>query len=87
MRLHYRTNKSCDNDFLQLDHDGKSEKFCGQQKAKTATINEDKFTATFASRNIKMGGTGFVLTFITRKFMRSQIDYIKQKQQGKKRAK
>eukprot|EP00795_Rhopilema_esculentum_P010253 gene10253-18947_t len=71
----------CEDDFLEFYHDGISEKLCGRQDTQEATIKSDSFTLVFRSGNAKVGGTGFVMTFITKKVLRLQLAQVKKKKQ------
>ena len=78
----FRPSKVCDNDYLEIHHNGLVEKVCGHQKAKKAAINGDSFTVIFQSGNMKLGGAGFIMTYISKNVMREQLDKINLKKQG-----
>ena len=77
-----RSKHICDNDYLEVHHNGLSEKVCGQRKVKKAVISGESFTLTFYSGNMKIGGTGFIMTYITKTAIREQLQRIIKKKQG-----
>ena len=78
----FRSRKVCDNDYLEIHHNGLAETVCGHQTAKKAVINGNSFTLVFHSGNVKLGGTGFIMTYITRDVMRGQWKKITKIKQG-----
>ncbi len=81
--FHNRANGECLDDYLEVQHDGISRRLCGDEKDSEIAVAGKKFTVSFYSMDIRISGMGFVMTYITKQFLKQQFDFINNRKRGK----
>ena len=72
---HFSGIMTCENDYLQIFYADQSEKICGSSLASIGRIKipATKFTVKFHTSNIPVEGSGFVFTFVTKKYIEDNV--------------
>eukprot|EP00794_Sanderia_malayensis_P015849 gene15849-17447_t len=72
----------CVDDYLQIQHDGTKIQLCGNDanRSEISTV-ASRFVISFHSADVRVAGIGFVLTYITKKFLREQFELINKRKQ------